>query len=545
MIPEETIDKIRQTGRENLLEIVESYVPNLKKKGNSYWGKSPFKPQERTPSFHVIPSRGMYKCFATGKGGDAIRFIQEVEGKQFIEAIRFLGEMYEIPVEGDGRPDDTNKSIFDVNNLVHDLFIASRNKNVDVLKYLNVERGLSPNEIEILEIGFCPDKLFPYPDQLTPDKKELYIKAGILALSSNDNLYYPMRGRLTIPIRDYWGNICGFTCRALSPDQKPKYLNTPETKVYKKGLLLQGLYHAKSIKTGPVHLVEGPFDRIPFIRAGKRSAAVCGTGFTPKQAKLIKRVSSEVNNCFDGDSAGQKAMFRALPIQLGVGLNIHVMQIERDKDPEEMGDASMFQYLQWYRHVALVYQKIVAPKIRAVFVDRAREMIMAIKDDSYRHEVIVHLSQLTGISMELLQSRAAPVSDNHVEEVNNSLEYKWIQYMMNYPQARQANWETLSSEKTFDDTRLEVLKLYMFPQEGHPHYMESDILESDKLAPLYAEMFVDPPEFDAAKIRKTTIALRIKHVEFYIKDGLARKAPPEQIQILQEEKSYLLSQLRQ
>lgn len=544
MIPEETINKIRQVGRDNLLEIVQQYAPNMKKKGNSYWSKSPFQPNEKTPSFHVVPSKGFFKCWSTGKGGDAIKFIQEIDNKGFIEAVRTIGELYEIPIEGDGRPDDDNQELFKINKLIHDMFITSRNEDVDILKYLNIERGLSPDEMNVLEIGYCPKDFFPHPNNLPPEMRELYIKAGILAMSSNDNLYYVMRDRLTIPIKDYWGNICGFTCRAIRKDQKPKYINTPETKIYKKGELIQGLYHAKGIKDGPLHLVEGPFDRVPFIRAGKRSGAICGTALTKQQAKLIKRVSHEVNNCFDGDSAGQRAMFRAIPIQLSVGLNIHVLQAEIGKDPMEMGDCSLFQYMTWYRHCANVYTKLAAPLLRSVFVDDIREMIMEIGDPSYRNEVIVHLMQLTGLSKELLSDRSSPAKGKEVNNVSNSLEYKWIQYMANYPEIRMANWETLNSDTTFDDARLEVIKLHLFEVPNQPYYTENDILDSEKIAPLFAELFVNPPELDLKAIRKTTIALRVKHIEFYIQDGLKNGGDPELIRVLQEEKLHFLNELK-
>jgi len=340
----DVVDDIK--ARLGIEELVGQYV-QLKKAGRNFKGLCPFH-SEKTPSFVVSPEKQICHCFGCNKGGDIFAFIEEVEGVSFPEALQILGEKVGIKVDEKKIKKGAEKSDKDIYFKVHDLAceffekeLYKSNDGKKVLDYL-YKRGLNEDTIKEFRIGFAPDSydaLYPYLlDKGIP--KDILIKSGLVSAKNlaADGVYDKYRARLIFPIFDYFGRVCGFGGRALKKDQSPKYLNSPENKVYNKSKILFGLSHAKKYikEKDSVLLVEGYFDVIvPYQSGVKNVVATSGTALSDEQAKLIKRLTLSAVTCFDNDSAGFEATKRAYSILHKQGINMRTVDTLDQKDPAD------------------------------------------------------------------------------------------------------------------------------------------------------------------------------------------------------------------
>ena len=317
----EVIAKIKD--RLDILEVVSEKVI-LKKSGNHYWGLCPFH-KEKTPSFSVNPSLGIFKCFGCGEGGDAISFIMKTEGKSFMEVISDLAEKFgfELPASRGGSTAgarELKENMIKACAKAADYYTTYllQDKSSETLKAMEylAARGITKDIIQEYGIGLAASKYTGLYDILkTKFSDEVLEKAG-LTLQGKDGKYIDrFRSRIIIPIRNEHGEVVAFGARALLPDQTPKYLNSSDSLIYNKSKLLYGLYHAKdAIKAdNAVILMEGYFDVISAQAHGvKNCVATCGTSLTPEHVKLLSRYtpSRRIYLSFDTDSAGQKATNR-------------------------------------------------------------------------------------------------------------------------------------------------------------------------------------------------------------------------------------------
>lgn len=340
----DVVDDIK--ARLGIEELVGQYV-QLKKAGRNFKGLCPFH-SEKTPSFVVSPEKQICHCFGCNKGGDIFAFIEEVEGVSFPEALQILGEKVGIKVDEKKLKKGAEKSDKDIYFKAHDLAceffekeLYKSNDGKKVLDYL-YKRGLNEDTIKEFRIGFAPDSydaLYPYLlDKGIP--KDILIKSGLVSAKNlaADGVYDKYRARLIFPIFDYFGRVCGFGGRALKKDQSPKYLNSPENKVYNKSKILFGLSHAKKFikEKDSVLLVEGYFDVIvPYQSGVKNVVATSGTALSDEQAKLIKRLTLSAVTCFDNDSAGFEATKRAYSILHKQGINMRTVDTLDQKDPAD------------------------------------------------------------------------------------------------------------------------------------------------------------------------------------------------------------------
>ncbi len=346
MIPQEVIDEIKS--RTDVLEVIGDFV-NLKKNGSNFRGYSPFN-NERTPSFYVVPSKGFFKDFSSGKAGDAITFLMDAEGMSYVEALKHLAKKYGIDIPEEEVTDEElearneRDSVFIVMKYAaeyyqNNLWKQEEGKSIG-LTYLR-ERGFSDETIQNFSLGYSLDQWDGLMQSALKKgyKKEYLAKAGLIIQKEENNREYDrFRGRVMFPVHNISGRVLAFGARILGKGQ-PKYLNSPETLIYHKSDVLYGLYQAKQTirMEDNCYLVEGYTDVISLYQAGvKNAVASSGTSLTQEQIRLIGRYTQNVTVLFDSDPAGLKASFRGIDMILEGGLQVKAVMLPVGEDPDSL-----------------------------------------------------------------------------------------------------------------------------------------------------------------------------------------------------------------
>ncbi|MFA4980662.1 MAG: DNA primase, partial [Sphingobacterium sp.] len=321
---------------------------DLKKRGTSLIGNCPFH-HEKTPSFHVSVSKGIYKCFGCGVGGDSLKFVMELEKFSYPEAIRYLADKYSIQIEEIERSpaqlaaQDKRESLYVLSAWASKFFAEQLWKTemgqVIGLNYFK-ERGYREDIIKKFELGYSPEEWTALVDKAQvagfhPD----YLAASGLAIERDDkSLYDRFRGRVMFPIHNLTGRVIGFGGRTLKTDKKvAKYVNSPESEIYHKSDVLYGLNFAKKaiMEEDNCYLVEGYADVLSVHQAGVENVvSSSGTSLTTGQIKLISRFTKNVTILYDGDEAGIKASLRGTDMLLEEGLNVKVLLFPDGNDPD-------------------------------------------------------------------------------------------------------------------------------------------------------------------------------------------------------------------
>jgi len=342
MIPDEKVREVRE--RASILEVISEYV-GLKKSGVNYLGLCPFH-TEKTPSFNVNPAKGIYHCFGCGVGGDVVSFIMRIEGMAFPEAVRFLARRVgvEIPdrpqTDAEKRRADEREHLYEVHETAvryYEKVLLEEKAGEPGRAYLQ-RRGVDGDTARAYRIGFAPDSwdvLARYLERKRIPLEEAE-KIGLLRRRDRGGFYDGFRNRLLFPITDLQGRPIGFGGRVLD-DSLPKYLNSPESPIYRKSDVLFGMGTAKHAirEKGEAFIVEGYFDHLALYRAGFRNVvATCGTALTDNHLKLLKRFAGKALLLFDADKAGKKATFRAMDLFLEGGFPASVVQMPPDEDPD-------------------------------------------------------------------------------------------------------------------------------------------------------------------------------------------------------------------
>ena len=341
MISKETIARIIDTVR--VEEVVSDFV-NLKKRGVNYIGLCPFH-NEKTPSFTVSAVKGIYKCFGCGKSGNAVSFVMEHEHFTYREALKYLATKYNIEVEEKERTNEEiiaenkKESLYIINSFAQNYFseqLLNHEEGKTIgLSYFE-ERGLRKDTIDKFKLGYCPSEgdAFTKHAIKTGFQQELLQQLGLTSQYGKDFF----RGRVLFTIHSVSGKVLGFGGRTLSADKKiPKYINSPETEIYFKSKIVYGIYQARKaiVEKDECFLVEGYMDVISLSQAGiENVVASSGTSLTQDQVRLIKRYSSNLTILYDGDSAGVKAAIRGLDIALEEGMNVKVVLLPSEHDPD-------------------------------------------------------------------------------------------------------------------------------------------------------------------------------------------------------------------
>ena len=337
-IPERFLDELM--ARTDIVDLVGESV-RLTKKGNSYWGCCPFH-SEKTPSFHVVPDRQIYKCFGCGKGGGAINFVMEMENLSFRDAVEVLAKRAGMTMPETSRQSagarERREKLLEINKQAARAFHRwlYTPEGAGGLDYLR-RRGLSIGTITRFGLGFAPNSWDALLGELSKqgyDKRDL-LDAGLAVSNKDGRIYDRFRNRVMFPIIDVRGNVIGFGGRVMD-DSTPKYLNSPDTPVYNKSRNLFALNIAKKTKAGRVILTEGYMDTISLHQAGFDSAvASLGTALTEEHAQLLSRYFKDAIIAYDGDGAGVSAAQRAIPILERAGMKVRVLRMQGAKDPDE------------------------------------------------------------------------------------------------------------------------------------------------------------------------------------------------------------------
>lgn len=326
--------------RSDITEIASSYV-NLKRHGRNMVGLCPFH-GEKTPSFNIYTENGSFYCFGCGAGGDVITFIMKIENLDYVEAVKFLAQRAGMEMPENTYDDSLSKlrmRIYEANREAARFFYATllSQRGQSGLNYLR-GRALSDRTIRHFGLGFADDDWNSLCNHLKNkgfSEYEIYSANLAFKRKNGNGIYDRFVNRVMFPIIDLRGNVIAFGGRIMT-DEKPKYLNTSDTPVFKKSENLFSLNNAKSSGTRTLILCEGYMDVIALNQAGFTNAvATLGTALTNEQAVLMKRYADEVIICYDADGAGQKATARAIDILRNAGLPIKILTVPSGKDPDE------------------------------------------------------------------------------------------------------------------------------------------------------------------------------------------------------------------
>ncbi|MGC8824744.1 MAG: DNA primase [Bacteroidales bacterium] len=344
MIDQSTIDRIYETV--HIVEVVGDFV-SLKRRGINYVGLCPFH-NEKTPSFSVSPTRGIYKCFGCGRGGNAVNFVMEHEGLSYYEALRYLARKYNIPiVEKEATPEDValrneRESLLVVTAFAgryfHETLLSTDEGRAVGLTYFR-ERGVRDDMVEKFQLGYAPDNRRAFTDAALKGgyKIEFLLKAGLI-VEKDGHHFDRFTGRVMFPIHSLSGQVIAFGGRTLSADkQVAKYINSPESDIYHKSKTLYGIFQARRAiaQHDKCYLVEGYLDVISMHQAGiENVVASSGTSLTADQIRLIKRFTNNVTIVYDGDPAGIKAALRGIDMVLEEGLNVRIVLLPEGEDPD-------------------------------------------------------------------------------------------------------------------------------------------------------------------------------------------------------------------
>ena len=336
--PEDIVEEVRT--KNDIVDIVSGYV-KLQKKGSNYFGLCPFH-NEKTPSFTVYNDTQSFYCFGCGAGGDAIGFIKKIENLDYVEAVKFLAQRAGMEMPENTYDDSLSKlrmRIYEANREAARFFHATllSQRGQSGLNYLR-GRALSDRTIRHFGLGFADDDWNSLCNHLKNkgfSEYEIYSANLAFKRKNGNGIYDRFVNRVMFPIIDLRGNVIAFGGRIMT-DEKPKYLNTSDTPVFKKSENLFSLNNAKSSGTRTLILCEGYMDVIALNQAGFTNAvATLGTALTNEQAVLMKRYADEVIICYDADGAGQKATARAIDILRNAGLPIKILTVPSGKDPDE------------------------------------------------------------------------------------------------------------------------------------------------------------------------------------------------------------------
>ncbi|MDQ6699142.1 MAG: DNA primase, partial [Acidobacteriota bacterium] len=327
----------------DIVRVIQEYV-KLRKSGPRYSGLCPFH-NEKTPSFSVHPAHQFFKCFGCGAGGDVFEFVMKIQNLSFYEALKLLADQHGIPMpkRNEYADQDTRlrAALYQMHELAQEDFRSRLRASAGAAAraYL-LKRGVAPAMVDHFGIGYADPssramvRLLEQQD-FTLEQMEA---SGLVGRRDDGSLYDRFRNRLMFPIHNESGKVIAFGGRTLDAEQQPKYLNSPETPLYKKSSVLFNLHRAKDAirKTDRAVLVEGYMDAIGVFASGVHEVvACCGTALTGQQAQSIKRQSANILVNFDADSAGEKAVEDRVKLLLAESMRVRVVHLEGGLDPDE------------------------------------------------------------------------------------------------------------------------------------------------------------------------------------------------------------------
>ena len=393
--PQAFIDEVRAVA--DIVAVIQDYV-SLKKAGASYKGLCPFH-AEKSPSFTVNRDKGFFHCFGCNVGGDVFKFVELQEKLGFQDTVKLVAGKFGVPVPqmeaSDGQPESAaeREALLKMHEVAAAYFaeqLASA-AGARYREYLQRDRGLTPDTVAALKLGWAPPSRDGLHKRLTAQgfAEGLIRQSGLVSVRDDGTVADRFRNRLMVPISRDTGSIVAFGGRALESGQVPKYLNSPETPIYTKSRTLYGLNLTKSElrKTGFAIVVEGYFDFAQLFQAGGLPVvATCGTALTTQQAQMLRRFTPKVIINFDPDSAGQNAAERSSELLVGEGFNVNVARLPGDEDPDT--------FMQQHGREAYVAELQRSQPYLEFLLERAAAAHNLTRDDSRRE----FLQQMLGVA---------------------------------------------------------------------------------------------------------------------------------------------------
>ncbi|MBQ7856590.1 MAG: DNA primase [Alistipes sp.] len=445
MIDQETVDRIYAAA--DIVEIISEYV-SLKRKGVNYQACCPFH-NEKTPSFVVSPSKGLYKCFGCGKGGNAVTFVMEQENTTYPEALKIVARKYGIEVkekeltEEDIRRNDNRESMFTLNAWASDYFANYLHQSEEGMSvgmtYFRGQRGFSDATIKKFGLGMCPAK----GDKMSKDaleagyKEEFLLSTGLsIKRESDGRIYDRFRERVMFPVHNISGRIVAFGGRTLRTDKSvAKYQNSPESDIYSKKNELYGLFFAKKAiqQQDFAIMVEGYTDVISMHQSGVENVvASSGTSLTTEQIRLLGRFTKNITVIYDSDAAGIHASFRGIDMILKEGMNVRTVLLPEGDDPDSFARSHNASEVQAY--ISEREENFITFKAKLLLSDAANDpikrssvvsdivqSIACIPDNIQRTMFVKECARLMDIDENLLlgevsQKRIAQFGDKEAED---------------------------------------------------------------------------------------------------------------------------------
>ncbi|MEM8889554.1 MAG: DNA primase [Bacteroidota bacterium] len=513
-IPEHIVDQIYNSV--DIVEVVGDYLP-LKKKGANFWGLSPWS-NEKTPSFSVHPGKGIYKDFSSGKGGNSVNFVMEMEGLTYVEALRHLAKKYSIELqEEEDSPEqreqkNKRQSLFIVNEFAAEFYhkkLLEDEKGKQIgLSYFK-ERGILAATVDTFQLGYALDEWEDFAQAAIKKqyKEEYLVELSLVSKSEKTGkLIDRFRGRVMFPIANPSGKVVGFGGRILgNRKDTAKYINSSESEIYHKSQVLYGLYQAKKFIRDEdlCILTEGYMDTIVLHQNGvKNVVASSGTALTKEQIRLIRRFSRNVLMIYDGDKAGIKAALRGIDILIREGMEAKVLILPDGHDPDsyvrEKG-ASAFAEIQktalnfvdFKLQVLSEDKDIHDPRVQSELIKALAESVANIPDRVDREMYVRHVAQKVDITESLMAHAVLEARGEQQKLVRREQKREEARQAVSAPAEVKElksfeQLELANQEKEllrvmichFDKTVLEDPNLPLEDKEGNPiEYEEFPVME--------------------------------------------------------------------
>jgi len=524
MIDQATIEKIFSAV--DIVEVISDFV-KLKQAGTNFKGLSPFA-NEKTPSFFVSPAKGIFKCFSSGIGGNAVSFLMEHEKLSYPEALRYLARKYNIEIAeqettaDDIREKNERESLIAVSEFAakqYTEWLWNREEGKAIGMTYFKERNFRENIIQKFQLGYSPEQRDAFTKFAVEKgyKLDYLIKTG-LTVDKGTYQFDRFAGRVMFPIHGISGQIIGFGGRILKKDEKTaKYLNSPESDIYHKSNVLYGLFLAKQqiIKNDKCYLVEGYTDVISMHQAGiENVVASSGTSLTHEQVRLIKRFTKNVTVLYDGDPAGIKASLRGIDIILEEGLNVKVLLLPDGEDPDSFSQKNSISELTQFIHDnesdfikfktrLLLDDAENDPVKKATLIIDVVKSIAVIPDNIIRSVYIRECGKMLDIDEAVLYNETYKIRQNKVFE-----ESKRTSYIPDYQPPNKIKPKQgikITNEYPHERDLIRVLLLYPskdlhFSDDDNPTVLKYVVEEliSDELElqhPVYKQIFEEMLKF--------------------------------------------------
>lgn len=436
MIPQETVSLILDTAK--IEDVVGDYV-TLKRRGANYVACCPFH-NEKTPSFYVSPSKGIYKCFGCGKSGTAVGFVMEEEHCSYVEALRYLAKKYHIEIQEEEESAEEiarrqrSESLLLVSEFAEKFFVSQLDTDEGraVGRAYFRKRGLEDETVRKFGLGWAPSGRTALVDAALAAgyKMEYLLAAGVAVRHDDETVSDKFRERVMFPVHSVSGRVVAFSGRTLRSDNPAKYVNSPETEIYIKSRNLLGIYFAKSemSRLDECILVEGNIDMVMMHQLGIRNVvASCGTSLTVEQIRLIRKFTENVTIMYDGDSAGIHAALRGISMVLSEGMNVKVVLLPDGDDPdsfcrkhtlEEVRSfmASSEQDFISFKSELLLREAGGDPLKRANLINDIADTIAAIPDPVKRSTYVAATAERFKVESSILFDRIAVTRRKMLEE---------------------------------------------------------------------------------------------------------------------------------